>query len=264
MPGSLLRSKPAGTPEGPQISIRELDVLQPALDPIAALLDAACRPYRSAGRFAYKFACGKLGRDPVFRAILELGLLQERPRILDLGCGQGLLAAWLQAAARFCELGQWRSDWPPAPQPFSIRGIELMARDVERARRALGAGSGVERGDIRSAEFGAADAVVILDVLQYMDLDAQRQVLERVRAALSSGGLLLLRVCDAGGGLRFNYTQWVDKAVMLARGHSLLTTHSRTISQWRKVLQQCGFDSQPKPMSKGTPFANVLLIAHAR
>jgi SAM-dependent methyltransferase len=228
------------------------------------LLDAACRPYRDAGRFAYKFARGKLGRDPVFPAILELGLLQGRPRILDLGCGQGLLTAWLQAAARCCELGQWRSDWPAAPQPSSIRGIELMARDVERARSALGAGCGVEQGDIRSAEFGAVDAVVILDVLQYMDLDSQRQVLERVRASLQSGGLLLLRVCDAGGGLRFNYTQWVDKAVMLARGHSLLTTHSRTIAQWREALQQCGFASQPKPMSKGTPFANVLLIAHAR
>jgi SAM-dependent methyltransferase len=228
------------------------------------LLDAACDPYRGAGRFAYKFARGKLGRDPVFRAILELGLLQGRPRILDLGCGQGLLTAWLQAAARCCEFGQWRSEWPPAPQADCIRGIELMARDVERARRALGADCGVEQGDIRSADFGVVDAVVILDVLQYMDPDSQRKVIERVRAALPSGGLLLLRVCDAGGGLRFNYTQWIDKAVMLARGHSFLTTHSRTIAQWREVLQQCGFDCQAKPMSKGTPFANVLLVAHAR
>jgi SAM-dependent methyltransferase len=256
--------KTSNAQEDLQISIREPDSPPPAPLPIAALLDAACSPYRSAGRFAYKFARGKLRVDPVFPAILELGLLQGRPRILDLGCGQGLLAAWLQAAARCCELGQWRSDWPPAPQPSSIRGIELMARDVERARRALGPGADVEQGDIRSAEFGAADAVVILDVLHYMDLDSQRQVLERVRAALPSGGLLLLRVCDAGGGVRFNYTQWVDKAVMLARGHSLLTTHSRTIAQWREVLRQCGFDSQPRPMSKGTPFANVLLIARAR
>jgi SAM-dependent methyltransferase len=240
----------------------EMQIAHPNLTD--TLLDAACHPYRSAGRFAYKFARGKLKGDPVFRAILELGLLQGRPRILDLGCGQGLLSAWLQAAARCCVRGQWRPDWPPAPQPSFIRGIELMASDVERARRALGAGCGVEQGDIRSAEFGSADAVVILDVLHYMDLDSQRQVLERVRAALPSGGVLLLRVCDAGGGLRFNYTQWVDKVVMLARGHSLLTTHSRSIAQWREILGQCGFDSQPKPMSRGTPFANVLLIAIPR
>jgi len=228
------------------------------------LLDTACEPYRGAGRFAYKFARGKLGRDPVFLDILKHGLLQDRARILDLGCGQGLLAAWLQAAARCYELEQWPVDWPPAPRPRSIRGIELMPRDVERAQRALGAGSGVVQGDIRSTEFGAADAVVILDVLHYMELEPQRQVLERVRAALPAGGLLLLRVCDSGGGLRFDYTRWIDKVVMLARGHSLVTTHSRTMAQWKEVLRQCGFDSESVPMSRGTLFANVLLIAHAR
>jgi len=137
---------------------------------------------------------------------------------------------------------------------------------ARRRARATCVGTRLGRGtgDIRSADFGSADAVVILDVLHYMDLDSQRQVLERVRAALPSGGLLLLRVCDAAGGLRFNYTQLIDKAVMLARGHSLLTTYSRSIAQWREILQQCGFDSQPTPMSNGTPFANVMLIAYAR
>src|SRR5580698_9496745 len=66
----------------------------------AALLDTACEPYRNAGRFAYYFARGKLRADPVYRSILELGLLLGRARVLDLGCGQGLLAAWLQAAER--------------------------------------------------------------------------------------------------------------------------------------------------------------------
>jgi 2-polyprenyl-3-methyl-5-hydroxy-6-metoxy-1,4-benzoquinol methylase len=68
--------------------------------PNTALLDAACEPYRNAGRFAYYFARGKLRGDPVYRAILESGLLLGRARVLDLGCGQGLLAAWLRAAER--------------------------------------------------------------------------------------------------------------------------------------------------------------------
>jgi 2-polyprenyl-3-methyl-5-hydroxy-6-metoxy-1,4-benzoquinol methylase len=69
----------------------------------AALLAEACDPYRKAGLFAYFFARGKLGSDPVYRAILERGLLLGRLRILDLGCGQALLTAWLQAAARLCD-----------------------------------------------------------------------------------------------------------------------------------------------------------------
>lgn len=58
------------------------------------------------GRFAYHFARGKLGGDPVFLALLERGLLSDRARILDLGCGQGLLAAWLLAARRQFESGE--------------------------------------------------------------------------------------------------------------------------------------------------------------
>jgi SAM-dependent methyltransferase len=227
------------------------------------LLDQASEPYRQAGRFAYHFARGKLRGDPVFRAILELGLLRGYPRILDLGCGQGLLAAWLRAAAHCYERGTWPRDWPPAPCPQSMRGIELRAREVERARRALGPGCEVVQADIRSAVFGSADAVVILDVLHYLPAPSQREVLQRVRAALPRGGLLLLRVGDADAGLRFHFTRWVDQVVMLARGQGLVDLHCRSIEQWRQLLRDCGFDTRAEPMSHGTPFANVLLIALA-
>jgi O-methyltransferase involved in polyketide biosynthesis len=118
--------------------------------------------------------------------------------------------------------------------------------------------------DIRNAAFGPADAVVILDVLHYIAADSQREVLERVHAALPPGGLLLLRVGDAAGGLRFRVTAWSDMLAMLFRGHGFVVTHCRTIAQWRELLTECGFASEATPMSRGTPFANVLLTAHAR
>jgi cyclopropane fatty-acyl-phospholipid synthase-like methyltransferase len=229
----------------------------------SALIDRATEPYRGAGAFAYNFARGKLRGDPVFRALLERGLLLGRGHILDLGCGQGLLAAWLKAALFCYESGSWPQGWPPAPKPRSTRGIELMIRDVERARIALGPECEISQGDIRSVEFGATDAVVILDVLHYIRREEQRQVLKRVRAALHVRGLLLLRVGDANGGLRFRYGQWVDKLVMLFRGHATVATHCRSADQWRELLRECGFEVQATPMSQGTHFANVLLIAHA-
>ena len=228
-----------------------------------ALIDQASEPYRSAGAFAYQFARGKLRGDPVFRALLERGLLLDRREILDLGCGQGLLAAWLKAALLCYESGSWPRGWPPAPKPRSTRGIELMIRDVERARVALGPDCEISQGDIRSAEFGTTDAVVILDVLHYIGREEQLQVLKRVRAALPPSGLLLLRIGDADGGLRFRYSQWIDKLVMLCRGHATVATHCRSTDQWRELLRECGFDVQATPMSQGTRFANVLLIAHA-
>ena len=228
----------------------------------ALLLAAASEPYRAAGRFAYHFARGKLGRDPAFTAILERGLLGGRSRILDLGCGQGLLGSWLRAAARCWAEGCWPAGWPPPPREVSWRGIELMPRGIERARRALGPGVELTLGDIRSASFDTADAVVVLDVLHYLGFEEQRAVLLRVRAALRVPGLLLLRVGDRAGGLRFRISRWVDHAALLARGHGLAPLHCRGIAQWRSLLRECGFDSEPLPMSQGTPFANVMLIAH--
>ena len=200
----------------------------------------------------------------MFTALLERGLLLGRGRILDLGCGQGLLSAWLHAAQLCYESGSWPQDWPPAPRPNLTRGIELRSRDVERARIALGPQCGVSQGDIRDADFGSTDAVVMLDVLQYLSQEEQLQVLKRVRAALPARGLLLLRIGDANGGLRFRYGQWVDKAVMLVRGQRSVVMHCRSASQWRQLLRECGFEVQTTPMSQGTRFANVLLIGHAR
>lgn len=231
--------------------------------PMQCMLDAACEPYRGAGRFAYHFARHKLRNDPVYPSILELGLLHGRDRVLDLGCGQGLLAAWLNAAECCYRQGSWPSTWPAAPLALSTRGIEVRARDVQRARRALGPELQVSHADIRSASFGAADAVVILDVLHYMTPDAQREVLLRVRAALPPRGLLLLRVGDAAAGLRFHYGRWIDQMFLLLRAHSLARQHCRSLAQWRALLCDCGFDSEARPMSRGTAYANVLLIAHA-
>jgi SAM-dependent methyltransferase len=230
----------------------------------AELLDAARAPYRTVGRFTYGFARGKLAGDPAYRAILERGLLQGRRQVLDLGCGLGLLAAVLRAAERCGQDGRWPASWPAAPRGLSIRGIELKPRTVERARRALAGAAEILQGDIRVAEFGAADAVVILDVLHYIEADAHRGLLERVHDALPPAGLLLLRVGDAGGGLRFRIGQWWDQAVMLARGHGLIRLHCRSLDEWRSLLLECGFDSQVISMSEGTPFANVLLCARPR
>jgi cyclopropane fatty-acyl-phospholipid synthase-like methyltransferase len=139
-----------------------------------------------------------------------------------------------------------------------------MMRDVQRARIALGHECDISQGDIRNAEFGATDAVVILDVLHYMTLEEQRQVITRVRAALPADGLLLLRIGDADGGLRFRYSQWVDRLVMWFRGHTNVAMHCRSAGEWHALLRECGFELQQMPMSEGTIFANVLLIAHAK
>lgn len=228
---------------------------------IKDLLDKATDPYRPAGRFAWNFARGKLGSDPVFAGMLEHGLIPDQARILDIGCGQGLLASWLLAAHAMHKSGNWPAHWPAAPQPASIHGIELMPRDVERARRALGNTARFTVGDMCKVAFDKVDAVVILDVLHYVSIEAQDDVLRRVRDALAPDGVLILRVGDANGGLPFKFSVLVDHVVTFVRGHRNSRLYCRPLSDWQAALARLGFQVDTLPMNKGTPFANILLVA---
>jgi 2-polyprenyl-3-methyl-5-hydroxy-6-metoxy-1,4-benzoquinol methylase len=228
---------------------------------IKELIDTATAPYRSAGRFAWYFARGKLGGDPVFAGMLEHGLIPDKARVLDIGCGQGLLASWLLSAKAMQRKGNWPLHWPKAPNPRSIHGIELMARDVRRAQMALGNAATFTVADMCKAEFGNADAVVILDVLHYVNVPAQNDVLRRVRDALAPDGILILRVGDANGGLPFKFSVWVDHVVTFVRGHRNSRMYCRPLTEWRNALTGLGFSVTALPMNKGTPFANILLIA---
>jgi SAM-dependent methyltransferase len=227
------------------------------------LLDRATRPYRSAGHFAWRFANGKLRGDPVFFGLLEHGLLPDSGRLIDLGCGQGLLASWLLEARALHESGNWPENWPAAPKIENIWGLELMPKDVERARAALGDRARIDQGDIRTADFGKTDIAIILDVLHYISYEAQEDVLRRIRAALPAGGTFITRIGDAAGGLPFYYSNWVDRVIFFLRGHGIIPIYCRSADQWLEVLGRCGFEARSMPMHKGTPFCSVMLIAKA-
>ena len=232
-----------------------------------ALRDRAVARYRPAGRFSTHFARGKLQRDPVFRALVERGLVgAQHERILDIGCGQGLLAALLHAMAQMQrEEGHWPAAWPAAPAAPHYTGIELMPRDVERAWLACAGllpSPDFVCADMCRVELPPSDLVVILDVLHYVDYPAQEGVLTRVRDALApGGGRLLLRVGDMASRGGFAVSQWVDRTVTRVRGHSVSPTWGRPLADWDALLQRLGFAVQQLPMSQGTPFANVLLLA---
>lgn len=228
------------------------------------LVDEAVAGYRAAGLFAHRFARGKLTGDPAFEWLLRHGLLTGRSRVLDLGCGQGLMAALLLAAEARFNRQAWPSDWPRPPANPTVHGIELMATDVARAELALGNRARIVQGNMVDAPYSQCDAVVILDVLHYVDFDAQERVLDRVTASLKAGGpggRLLLRVGDAASGWRFRASQVVDHIVTSIRGHRLGRLYCRPVTHWSDTLVRRGFRVDALSMSAGTPFANILLTA---
>lgn len=221
--------------------------LKPAIGKATAFYSRATDP------FAHYFARGKLAGDRLFAALLEHDLIPAGARVLDLGCGQGLLAAWLLA-----------NEEAATPRFRHYRGIELSARDAGRASRAfvtLHKRIEVVRGNIATTPFGEADLVTIFDVLHYLDHRSQDEVLLRVRAALRPGGRLLMRVGDADGGLRFHVSAGVDLAVCLLRGHPRPRLYGRSVEDWLARLDGLGFATRGLRLDDRKPFANVMIVA---
>ncbi|MGE5154433.1 MAG: class I SAM-dependent methyltransferase [Bdellovibrio bacteriovorus] len=229
--------------------------------PIADLIEAASVPYRTLGRGVWHAARGKLRGDPVFAQVLRLGPLARQERILDLGCGQGLLAAWLQAAGDLHRSGAWPQGWPPPPRPVRYLGIDQSTRAIARARSALPPADRFRVGDIRTLPLEDADAVVLIDVLHYLPHDDQERVLGRAIRCLRPGGLLLLRIGDAAGGLPFQVSRRVDLLVARLRGHPLPRLYCRRLDEWQTLLQGLGCRWETLIVGRGAFSANVLALA---
>ena len=236
------------------------------LDPASRdrLIADAAALYRPAGRFAYHFARGKLRGDPLFTTLLRLGAIPNAGRLVDLGCGQGLLGAWLAVARR----GGVDST---APRVDAYCGVDQSKSDVARARIAL-PGARIVEADLRSFDVQAlapCDVITLFDVLHYLEPAAQQRLLFSAHAALRDAGTLVLRVGDAAPLSASRWANAVDLFVCALRGHPRAHLYRRSIHEWSTLLLDIGFDIEilddervdASRRRKRMSFANVLLRA---
>ena len=186
---------------------------------------------------------------PAFGAILHRGWIAPGSRVLDLGCGQGLLASLLLAAGSGCR----------------VQGIELMPRDAQRATTALGDAA---RDRLRRHPFGG--------------FRQARMPLSSSTCCTTSTTTSRSRCCSACA-LRCNPAGycccgWATRTPDCRSGSATGSTTSspscaaivwprlycRPSAQWRKALEALGFQVEVVPLSHGTPFANVMLKARLR
>lgn len=228
---------------------------------IAALIEEGARRYKDAGMFHWEFVRGKLRHDPLYFNLLRRGFLPPAGLLLDLGCGRGILFSLLLAARDLHSKGTYPSDWAPPPPGLTFHGIEGRPKTAEAAREALSGEAHIETGDLRTADFPKAEAILLLDVLHYLPAPAQETLLARTAAALAPGGVLLLRDADADSGWRFTATRLQERLSSLARRDFRQRFYYRSAADWQNLLEKQGFTVDRHPMGMGTPYANVLLAA---
>jgi SAM-dependent methyltransferase len=225
------------------------------------LVNQAASRYRASGRSAYYFARCKLRHDPFYSLLLVEGLVPAGARIVDLGCAQGLLAAWLSAAQQCYSTGVWDSACPAPGSVASYRGIDRNKSEIRRARQALGNCAEFIVGDIAGEPLSGATLIVLLDVLHYLDYEAQWKLLRLIRTALPMNGLLLVRVGDLAGGIRSRVSGCVDSLVLRLRGCGAGELHRRPLSEWLMLLDEVGFTVQGATCQSSLGYANFLLRA---
>ena len=118
-------------------------------------------------------------------------------RILDLGCGHGLLAltAALDGSARTV-LG---IDHDEARITIATAAAERLAN----ARFAVGTFDALPPGPF--------DAIAMIDVLHYFAPAAQEAVIRSAYARLAPGGTLLVREVDPEGGAAARWNRWYER-----------------------------------------------------
>lgn len=178
--------------------------------------------------------------------------LPERGRILDVGCGFGLLANFVAMRS-------------PAR---TVWGIDMAARRIDVARRASGALPNVrfESADVRSLDARGFDAVMLIDVLHYFPPSSQAEIVAACRRALVPAGTLVCRDAVRERGARF-WWNWLHEALMVGSG--LTATHDRRLhflrfAELNGMIEQAGFKvlAVERPR-RYLPYTDTLLVARA-
>jgi 2-polyprenyl-3-methyl-5-hydroxy-6-metoxy-1,4-benzoquinol methylase len=204
------------------------------------------RRYASASRSraTFHFVRGKLGSDPVTRALFDAGPFGD---VVDVGSGRGQLGVLLLEAKL----------------ATTVTGFDWAEDKVNLANRAAeGLAATFVASDVRSLPSVVVDTVLAIDVLHYFDRAVQDVLFERWLTMVRPGGRLFLREADTSFGLR----TWMTKAqetVGLSFGvnRGLELTFRDVAKELVPLAMARGFACNMQPCWGRTPLSNVLLTA---
>ncbi|NZA27255.1 class I SAM-dependent methyltransferase [Luteimonas sp. SJ-92] len=209
-------------------------------------------PARALGnRHDYYYTLFKLRSDPLYPGVLAALRGSEAP-LLDLGCGLGLLVHALRRDG----------------QAMPYRGVDIDAAKIARAQR-VAARSGLDGTRFEVVDLARTTpthrgSVAILDVLQYLSHEAQRELLSTMAAMLTPGARLVIRTGLGDDSRRGRTTRITDRLANLIGWMQERPRCYPTADGLRTTLEQAGLESRFAPLYGSTPFNNWLVVAAQR
>ncbi|HEY0483610.1 MAG TPA: class I SAM-dependent methyltransferase [Kofleriaceae bacterium] len=180
-------------------------------------------------------------------SVMDL-LLPAEGRILDVGCGFGLFAAYFAQT-----------------QPLRrVTGIDTNARRIETARRVMaklgGTGHEFIAGDARAVRELAGDrfnAIYVLDVLHHVPHDDQEGLLACLHDLLEPGGVLVLKDITTEPFLGLKFTELLDR-LMVGWDEPLAYRHH---NEWGEILGRLGMRTRAVRVPDILPYPHVVIAA---
>ncbi|MFS8063038.1 MAG: class I SAM-dependent methyltransferase [Luteimonas sp.] len=199
-------------------------------------------------RWYYHYARSKLARDPLYPGVVDALRGSDAP-LLDLGCGIGLLALALRAAGL----------------ELAYHGVDNDAAKIAQARGAAGNAA------LASVDFTVHDlavglpahrgSVAILDVLQFVPLQAQDAILDAAIALLTPGARLVIRTGLDDGSPRARTTRSVDALSRALRWMNAGPKRYPDADALQARFAAAGLLVDITPLYGNTPFNNWRVVA---
>jgi 2-polyprenyl-3-methyl-5-hydroxy-6-metoxy-1,4-benzoquinol methylase len=162
-------------------------------------------------------------------------------RVLDAGCGYGLLANLIALHSE---------------QRYVI-GVDSSEKRISLASRSIKNRKNINflKKNLADVDFTTYDVIAFSDVLHHLSFDNQDSLLSKIYTQMKVGGLLLIKEIDTKPAWKYLVSFILDTILNL--GQSICYRSQR---QWEAALLGMGFSVSIIPLHKDTFLSSILYV----
>lgn len=171
-------------------------------------------------------------------------ILPAQGKILDLGCGEGLLSNYLALSS----------------PKRKVTGIEIAPERLLRAKKGIENASFCV-GDIVKAPYPKSDAVVLFHVLHHLpNKNAQEDVIKKAKNSLEKNGKLIIVEVHVKPTIKYLAAWFADHFLVpwVFERRFYTKAYFRKEHEWVSLLKELGLKIKVSEETSGRPFPNVI------